>query len=154
MSWRATAGAIGGSGRGASVEVHHDSGTVTVHLPLKLHRRGGRKLIMTADGSPLQPTAFGAAQSQGLSPLVKALARAFRWRKLLEDGVYASCAELAVVEKINPSYVSRVLRLSLLAPEITEAILNRGQSALHLDALMQRCPVTWIEQRDCFTPDT
>jgi hypothetical protein len=56
--------------------------------------------------------------------MIKALARAFRWRKLLETGVYATIEELAAAEKINPSYVSRILRMTLLAPDIVEAILD------------------------------
>jgi len=56
--------------------------------------------------------------------MIKALARAFRWRKLLETAVFGTIEELAAAEKINPSYVSRILRLTLLAPDIFEAILN------------------------------
>jgi hypothetical protein len=79
--------------------------------------------------------------------LVKALARAFRWRRLLEDGAYASCEELAAAERINASYVSRVLRLTLLAPEIVEAVLD-GRQALKLTTaqLFRPFPVEWEEQ--------
>ena len=80
--------------------------------------------------------------------MVKALARAFRWRKLLETGVYGTIEELAAAEKINASYVSRVLRLTLLAPEIVEAIFDGRQPAkMTLAALMEPFLVVWHEQR-------
>ena len=74
--------------------------------------------------------------------MVKAIARAFRWRKLLETGEYAKVAEIAEAEKINMCYVSRILRLTLLAPNIVEAILDRRQPAeMTLAALMEPFPV-------------
>jgi hypothetical protein len=82
--------------------------------------------------------------------MVKALARAFRWRKLLEAGDYGTIEELAAAEKINPSYVSRVLRMTLLAPDIVEAILDgRHPHELTLALLMKPLPLEWAEQR-CF----
>ena len=80
--------------------------------------------------------------------MVKAIARAFRWRRLLEEGQYGSVVELAEAEKINKSYVSRVLRLSLLAPPIIEAILNgRQPPTLGLPVLLEPLPVEWEAQR-------
>ena len=80
--------------------------------------------------------------------MVKAIARAFRWREMLENGTYATIAEIAAAEKINESYVGRVLRLTLLAPDIVEAVLNGRQPAnLQLDRLLRRFPVGWKEQR-------
>jgi hypothetical protein len=80
--------------------------------------------------------------------MVKAIARAFRWRRLLEEGQYGSVVELADAEKINKSYVSRVLRLSLLAPSIIETILNgRQPPTLGLPVLLEPLPVEWEAQR-------
>jgi hypothetical protein len=80
--------------------------------------------------------------------MVKAVARGFRWRKLLETGAYWSIGELAAAEKINPSYVSRILRLTLLAPDIIEAILDgRHPPVLTLANTMKYFPVLWNEQR-------
>jgi hypothetical protein len=80
--------------------------------------------------------------------LVKALARAFRWRKILETGRYGTIDELAAAEKINSSYVSRLLRLTLLAPDIIEAILDgRQPGGMTLPALMEPFPVEWGRQR-------
>ena len=58
--------------------------------------------------------------------MFKALARGFRWRKLLETGAYGTIEEIAAAEKINSSYVSRLLRVTLLAPTTVEAILDGG----------------------------
>jgi hypothetical protein len=83
--------------------------------------------------------------------MVKAIARAFRWRDMLESGEYATIREIATAEKINETYVGRVLRLTLLAPDIVEAILNgRQPKGLQLDGLMRRFPVGWTAQRSEF----
>jgi hypothetical protein len=80
--------------------------------------------------------------------IVKALARAFRWRKLMETGAYVTVSEIAKVEEVNDSYVSRVLRLTLLAPDIVEAILDgRQPEVVALSALMRPFAVDWEVQR-------
>ena len=79
---------------------------------------------------------------------MKALARAFRWRRMLETGRYGTIDELAAAEKINSSYVSRLLRLTLLSPDIIEAILDgRQQEGMTLPGLMEPFPVDWGQQR-------
>jgi hypothetical protein len=78
---------------------------------------------------------------------VKALARAFRWRRMMEAGRFATINELAAAEKINSSYVSRLLRLTLLAPGLVEAILDgRQPDGTTLPALMEPFPVDWARQ--------
>jgi ParB-like chromosome segregation protein Spo0J len=80
--------------------------------------------------------------------MVKPIARALRWREMLENGTHATIAEIGAAEKINESYVGRVLRLTLLAPDIVEAILNgRQPTELKLEDLLKRFPVGWREQR-------
>ena len=79
---------------------------------------------------------------------MKALARAFRWRKMLESGEYATIREIAASEKINESYVGRILRLTLLVPDTVEAILDGRQPAdLQLAALLSPLPMEWGAQR-------
>jgi len=108
-------------------------------LALAFRKRGGGKLMVSPDGVPPRQRVDNA--------MVKALARAFRWRKLLERGAYGTVEEIAAAEKVNASYVSRVLRLTLLAPDIVEAILDGRQPAgLQLDQLMRTFPVGWREQ--------
>ena len=83
--------------------------------------------------------------------MVKALARAFRWRKMLDEGVHATIEDLARAKGVNATYVSRILRLTLLAPGIVEAILDGRQAAeLQLDDLLQGFPLEWEEQRPTF----
>ena len=116
---------------------------ITVHVPMVFRRRGGRKLVVSPDGT--SPSV--SAQARIDSTMVKAVARGFRWRKLLETGVYGTVEEIAGAEKINPSYVSRVLRLTLLAPAIVEAILDGRQPAgMTLAVLMRPFAVGWGEQ--------
>ena len=78
--------------------------------------------------------------------MVRAIARAFRWRDMLESGEYPTIRKIAKAEKINETYVGRILRLTLLAREIVEAILN-GRAGLQLEGLMRRFPVGRKEQR-------
>jgi hypothetical protein len=116
---------------------------LTVRVPMTLTTRGGRKLVIAPDGVP----SWAKPRARIDNTMIKALGRAFRWRKLLETGVYATVEEIAEAEKINTSYVSRILRLTLLAPEIVEAILDGCQPAdLTLATLMQPLPVIWREQ--------
>jgi hypothetical protein len=90
--------------------------------------------------------AYGASGAD--TKLVKAVARAFRWRRLIETGRYSTIDDLAAGEKINSSYVSRLLRLTLLAPDIVEAILDGQQpSEMMLPELMKGVPTTWEVQR-------
>ena len=80
--------------------------------------------------------------------LVKALARAHRWQRMLDEGVYASVSEIGDAENISKSYVSRILRLALLAPDIVEGIVagDRDQAPL-LESLRESLPDAWMEQR-------
>ena len=120
-----------------------DGRTLTVRVPLKIRRHGGRKMIIAPEGA----TPWAPPRARIDNTMVKAIARAFRWRHLLEEGQYGSVAELAEAEKINKSYVSRVLRLSLLAPPIIEAILNgRQPPTLELPALLEPLPGDWETQ--------
>ncbi len=121
-----------------------DGETQTVQIPLRLRKRGGRKLMIVPEGA----TAWAPQRARVDSALVKAIARAFRWRSMLESGEYASINELAAAEKINQSYVCRILRLTLLAPMIVEAILDgRHPAKMTLATLMEPFPVGWQEQR-------
>jgi len=119
--------------------------TMTVHVPMTFRNRGGLKWVVAPGGQEFVPAARPRVRID--STLVKALARAFRWRRMLESGVVATVAEIAARERINASYVSRVLRLTLLEPEIVEGILDGRQPEVTLPVLMKRVPVVWGEQR-------
>jgi hypothetical protein len=119
-----------------------DERIVTVHIPVTFRQRGGRKQILTPPGeAPWSPSAR-------VDPaLVKALVRAHRWRQMLESGEYNSSAELAKAEKVNEPYLSCILRITLLAPDIIEAILiGRQPSTLQLDDLLKPLPASWPRQ--------
>ena len=117
--------------------------TVTVTVPFAIRKRGGRKLVITPDGT----TAAPMKRARDDSALLKALARGFRWRKLLETSNYAIIEEIAEAENINPSYVSRVLRMTLLSPEIVEAIVaGRQPLGLTMAGAMRPFPVEWRHQ--------
>jgi hypothetical protein len=96
--------------------------------------------------APASSIASSGSSAAGTT-LVKALARAFRWRRMMETGRFATINELAAAEKINSSYVSRLLRLTLLAPDIVEAILDgRQPEEMTLPGLMEPFPVEWRQQ--------
>ena len=118
--------------------------TVTLHVPFRLVKRGGRKEMQLPEGA--------AQQRKPDSALIKALARAFRWKRMLESGEFATIVELAEHEGIAPSYMTRVLRLTLLAPDIVEAILD-GKLGLPvtLPRLMEQFPLSWNEQKNTFS---
>jgi hypothetical protein len=126
-----------------------DGHTVTVHIPVTFRQRAGRKQI-------LGPSGFATWSSAPRvdTALLKAIVRAHRWREMLENGEYASAAELAKTEKVNDSYVSRILRLTLIAPDIIEAILTgRQPGTLQLDDLLKPLPATWVLQHSAlFNP--
>ena len=115
--------------------------TVTLHVPFRVVKRGGRKEMQLPEG---------ATHSRRTdNTLVKALARAFRWKRMLESGEYASISELAQKEAIAFTYMARIQRLTLLAPEIVEAILDGKQgSEITLARLLEPLPADWAVQID------
>ena len=118
---------------------------VTVRVPLTIRRRPGRKTLVSlgfgADGGRIATKADPA--------LVTALARAFCYQKLLDNGRYASISEMAAAEKIERGYLGTLLRLTLRAPDLVEAILNgRQPEGVTLPRLLEGVPVRWAYQRE------
>jgi hypothetical protein len=110
---------------------------ITVHVPFTIRKRGGRKEIVLPEGVPVQ-------RARVDNTMVKALARGFRWKRMLESGGFATIGDLAAREGIAPSYVTRVIRLTLLAPDIVEAILDGQQGQwVTLAGLMEEAPMEW-----------
>jgi hypothetical protein len=121
-------------------------GVLVVSISVTFLQRGGRKQIVvpagTADWEPR------AARCD--SSLINAMAKAHRWRQLIETGKYISAAELSRAEGINESYMCRVLRLTHLAPDIVEAILDgRQPRTLELRSLLKPFSADWDIQRKC-----
>ena len=124
-----------------------DGKTIIVKIPMKFRRRGGRKLIIAPDGGD----AWMPSKPRRDDTLIRAIARARRWQRMLESGQVPSTRQLAEKEKINASYLARILRLTLLAPDIVEAILDgRQPKGLLLADLMKTFPVEWDKQRTLF----
>lgn len=118
--------------------------TVTVHVPMRFRRRGGRKTIAMDRARP--STLHQARSDPKPDPVLAALARAFYWRKLIDTGVHGSVAEIAGAEGINDSYVSRILRLTLLAPDIVEAIVHEDVAREDLKRMLRHFHVQWAFQ--------
>lgn len=113
---------------------------VALHVPFRVVKRGGRKEIRPPEGVP--------QTRRSDSTLVKALGRAFRWKRLLKSGEFATIGELAEHERIAHSYMTRVLRLTLLAPDLVEAILDGTEGpGMTLPRLLEPFPSDWVAQR-------
>ena len=127
-----------------SAETRLDGTTLVVRIPMRFQRRGGRKRIVAPDGGEIAPS----SKPQPDGTLVKALARAWRWQRMLDEGVYTSVSEIGDAENISKSYVSRILRLALLAPDIVHEVLaGSTDQALVLERLERPLPASWEEQR-------
>ena len=124
------------------------SPAVTVHVPMRFQTRGGRKAVMAAQGQDGPVTRPSTAPRP--DPLLAALARAFYWRKLIDTGACASIAEIAAAERVSAAYVSRLMRLTLLKPQIVLTICEERRSGsrdtLCLDDLAQPLSVAWERQ--------
>ena len=124
-----------------------DGKTITVHIPITCKRRGGRKVIIAPDGGD----AWAPAKQRSDETLIRALARAHRWKRMLDERRYRSAGELADAEGVTRSFVTRLLRLTLLAPDIAEAILDGRQAkAMALEELKGSMSSVWEEQRERF----
>lgn len=126
------------------VTVQHDDSGIVVNVPLTLKKRGGRKEVIMpqafASDSPMRPSHQEA--------LVIAIARAHRWQKLLDEGKFESISDLAREIGLDVSFAARLLRLTLLAPDIVESVLmGEEPSGLSLTTLTKQLSVLWNEQR-------
>lgn len=128
-------------------ELSPDGTSLTIRHPLSLRKRGGRKIIISPAGeqqlSPAKPRIDGT--------LIRALVRAFRWKHMLEKGRFNTICELAEAEKLDRSFISHVLQLTLIAPDLVEAILDgRPSITIQLQDLVRGLPVEWERQRAMF----
>jgi hypothetical protein len=121
--------------------------TLTIRIPMRLQRRGGRKLILTPEdvAAPVQ-------KPRRDETLVKALVRAHRWRRRIESGRAKSITDLAEQEGVTDAYVCRLLPLTCLAPDVVEAILDgRQPKGLRLAEMLGNGPLGWEEQRGAWS---
>jgi hypothetical protein len=119
--------------------------TLTIRIPIRLQRRGGRKLIITAEGAAPTP------KPRRDETLVKALVRAHRWRRRIESGQAKSITDLAEQEGVTDAYVCRLLPLTCFAPDIVEAILDgRQPKGLRVADVLGNGPLAWNAQREAW----
>ena len=117
--------------------------SITVRVPLAIRHRPGRKTVVTPMTDGVAPVTTRADPA-----LVKALARAFRYQRMLDEGRYASITEMAEAERIERGYLGTLVRLTLLAPDMVEAILDgRQPEGVTLPALMEPFPTNWSDQK-------
>ena len=132
----------------APPRVFERDGRIVVSIPMQFKRRGGRKEIIVPQGFAAAPP---APSSPALRQLTITVARAHRWNELLDQGRYPSVRALAEAVGLSASYVGRVLNLTLLAPDIIQAILRGDEpSGLSIGTLRQDLPTRWEEQRRVF----
>jgi hypothetical protein len=125
----------------------HEVETLTIRIPMRLQRRGGRKLITTPEG-----VAAPARKPSRDETLIKALVRAHRWRRKIESGQAKSITDLAEQEGVTDAYVCRLLPLTCLAPDVVEAILDgRQPKGLRLADVLGNGPLGWEEQRRIYS---
>ena len=118
--------------------------SITVRVPITIRKRGGRRLVVAPEGQE----GWAPSRARVDSTLIKALARAHRWQRMLDDGRYGSVSEMAAAEKLDRGYLGRILMLTLLAPDIVEAIMDGRQPAeLGVHVLREGFPMEWGEQR-------
>jgi len=120
--------------------------TLTIRIPMRLQRRGGRKLIMTPEGAAMPTT-----KPRRDETLIKALVRAHRWRRRIESRQARSITDLAEQEGVTDAYVCRLLPLTCLAPDIVEAVLDgRQPKGLRLAEVLGNGPLVWNAQREAW----
>jgi hypothetical protein len=120
---------------------------MVISIPISMRRTGGRKKVVT----PANVAPWSQPPARVDSTIVKALVRAHRWRGMLEAKLFASVRDLAKSERIDEAYLGRVLRLTLLSPRVTEAILSgRQREELELAELLKPFPIEWEKQEALF----
>ena len=125
-------------------ELSDDGKILTVQIPMAIHKRGGRKVVV----SPVGAEPWAPSRPRIDSTLLRALVQAFHWQQKLDLGQHATISELAAAEKLDRSFVSHMLRLTLLAPDLVESILDgRQPPTMQLQPLVRGFPVEWERQR-------
>lgn len=129
------------------LKLARDGRTMVISIPVSLRQTGGQKKIV----APANVAPWAPPPARVDNTIIKALARAHRWRGLLESNLFKTVRDLAQAERINEAYLCRVLRLTLLSPKITEAALSgRLPDSVDLAKLLKPFPIEWEEQEALF----
>ena len=119
-----------------------NDGLITVTVPVQMRKRGGRRRIIVPDLPPESSRTYAES-------LAVAIARAHHWKALIDSGKFASISELAIAIGLDFSYAARIYRLTYLAPDIIEAILDgREPGGVSMRVLCKPAPMEWDEQRE------
>lgn len=117
------------------------------HIPMTFRTRAGKTVIVLPDGSRGVVRRCATIDNS----IVELTVLSFRWQRMLYEGKFTSIEELSAAEKINPSYVSRVLRLVVLSPKVVQAIMDGKQPAwLTMKELLKPSTAEWSEQEQIF----
>ena len=117
-----------------------DNGNVLVTIPISFRFRAGRKRLIFQENDSLE-----------IDPLAMNLARAFRWQSLIDSGTYRNTGDLAEAIGKDPAFVARMIRLTLLAPEIVHAILaGTLRKSIPMGKLSKTMPERWADQKKLF----
>ncbi|MEO5347865.1 MAG: hypothetical protein H7834_16025 [Magnetococcus sp. YQC-9] len=128
----------------AQYTLSHDGKMLLIFIPVQFKRRGGRKMIVAPDG-------VIGMRAERDETMIQAMAKAWKWCRMLDRKEVLSISEIALREKVGATYASRIYALSLLAPDIVEAILDGRQPVgLSLRELAKGIPLAWDEQREKF----
>lgn len=133
----------------SAISLQNNGQSVQIRVPMKLKRRNGRKVVILPDGALLENA---APRPQCNHSLAATIARAYHWDGLIASGRYSSVSDLAAALRMDRSFVARVLRLTLLAPDIVEAILRGDEPSglTYRDLSAGKFPDLWCEQRKRF----
>ena len=133
-----------------TISVNEALDTLQIRIPMQFSRRSSRKMIVGPDGKTIDEMIDPEADSMDYT-FISALGKAFSWQRMLDEGKYETPKELAQQEQVEVTYMYRVMRLTLLAPDIIEAILNGTQPrTLTLQNVVRGFPISWKEQRQVF----
>ena len=126
----------------SGLTVVRDGDAIVVRIPVRFYRRNGRQMVLThGDNGQADP------ERETNGSLVSALAKAYRWHEQLESGEYGGLEDLAAANRMDRIYLGRILRLTSLAPEIVERILDGDEpEGLSLERLRKKLPLCWVEQ--------
>ena len=133
-----------------NISVNEALDTLHIRIPMQFSRRSSRKMIVGPDGKTLSEMIDAEADNTDYT-FISALGKAFSWQRMLDEGKYQTPKELAEKEKVEVTHMYRVMRLTLLAPDIIEAVLNGKQPrTLTLQNVVRGFPISWQEQRTVF----
>lgn len=133
-----------------SISVNEALDTLHIRIPMQFSRRSSRKMIVGPDGKTINEMIDPEADNTDYT-FISALGKAFSWQRMLDEGKYNSPKELAQKENVEVTHMYRIMRLTLLAPDIIEAILNGKQPrTLTLQNVVRGFPISWQEQRKVF----